>query len=393
MAEEAISLETKLRMVLLGSQPGASITELCGELGISRQTFYKWRHRYQTEGIGGLRERSRRPKHCPHQTPETLEDQIIRLRKELAEDGLDAGARTIRFHLGDGAGIPSEATIHRLLVRRGLVIPQPEKRPRAAWRRFEWARPNDLWQIDATSWRLAGGEEVEIIDCLDDHSRLVPAIGAVAQVTMEAAWETLAEGMIVYGVPARLLSDGGLAFSGRRQGLRVDFEDWVEAHRIHQIVSSPYHPQTLGKVERFHQTLKRWLGARPRAGCLEELRAQLEVFRDYYNHERPHQGIGRRTPAERFCAQERAKPGSALGERPPETKLGYRKVSSVGIVGWGPYNLGVGMAWKGQTVCVIQTGETIEVFSGQELLRRLVPDPSRCYQPSGGPIGRPPRTR
>lgn len=234
---------------------------------------------------------------------------------------------------------------------------------------------------------------MDIIDCLDDHSRYVPAMGVAPVVSMDSAWETLAEGMIDQGPPARLLSDGGLAFTGRRQGLRVDFEDWVEAYGIHQIVSSPYHPQTLGKLERFHQTLKGWLRARPLASELEELGDQLEVFRDYYNHERPHQGIGGKTPAERYLASPKAEAGSALGERPPETKAGYRKVSRVGVVGWGPYDLGVGMAWAGESVCVIQTGETVEIFAGQALLRRFTIDPSRRYQATGKPPGRPPAGR
>lgn len=390
VAEEVIGLESRLRLVLLGSSPGVSVTDLCADMGVSRETFYKWRRRYEAEGLEGLRERSRRPAGSSLQVSAALEDEIVRVRKELVAEGSDAGARSILDELGWAA--TSVSTVHRVLVRRGLVIPQPEKRPRSSWRRFEWPQPNAVWQIDATEWRLAGGSKVEIIDILDDHSRLCVAFGVTEAVTMEAAWETLAEGMIELGPPARLLSDGGLAFTGRRHGVTVEFEEWVAGHRIHQMVSSPRHPQTLGKLERFHQTLKRWLAAHP-AATTDELAELLERFRDRYNHERTHQGIGRVTPASRWHGTPRAEPGSAFTERKPATKAGYRKVGTNGVIGWGPYDIGVSVVLARQVVCVIQTGHEVEIFNEDKLIRRLIIDPTRRYQPTRRPPGRPPRNK
>src|SRR5687767_3571003 len=160
-------METKL-LAVFTSGLEVNVSALCAELGISRQTFYKYRRRWQTEGPAGLVERSRRPLSSPSQTPFEVEDLIVRLRKELI---VDNGAEAIGWHLQRRGLRVSAATVHRVLVRRGMVTPQPEKRPKSSWKRFEWPRPNDAWQIDATVWALSDNREVWIMDVLDDHSR------------------------------------------------------------------------------------------------------------------------------------------------------------------------------------------------------------------------------
>ena len=146
-------MEAKLLAVLTAGVSSVRVTDVCAELGLSRQTFYKYRRRFETEGPGGLVERSRRPRSSPRLMAPEVEDEIVRLRKELP---LENGAQTIAYHLArSGWPVPSVSAIHRALVRRGLVRPQPEKRPRSSWRRFEWPRPNDAWQIDATCWGLS----------------------------------------------------------------------------------------------------------------------------------------------------------------------------------------------------------------------------------------------
>ena len=172
MAQKVVSMEAKLLAVFSSGGP-VKVTALCRELGISRQTLYKYRRRFEVEGPAGLVERSRRPHSSPQRICAETEDAIIRLRKELR---VDCGAQAIAYHLARrGEIVPSVATIHRVLVRRGMVTPQPRKRPHAAWRRFEWPRPNDAWQIDATTWALADGQTVWIMDILDDHSRALVA--------------------------------------------------------------------------------------------------------------------------------------------------------------------------------------------------------------------------
>ena len=189
-------METKLRAVLAAGLP-IRVSEVCAELGISRQTFYKYKRRWAAEGPAGLVERSRRPHHSPRLMPVTLEDEIVRLRKELP---LYNGAQSIVYQLKrDGWPVPSVSAAYRALVRRGLVAPQPHKRPRSAWQRFEWPRPNAAWQIDAT-WVLSSGRELWVMDVLDDHSRLVVAARACGGPTGEAAWDALCDGASRWGI-------------------------------------------------------------------------------------------------------------------------------------------------------------------------------------------------
>jgi transposase InsO family protein len=282
---------------------GRSKSEVAREYGVSRQWVRTVVQRYLVEGEAAFEPRSRRPHTNPRRVvDEALEARIVQLRKQLADAGHDAGAETIAWHLRrqQVGACPSVATIWRTLCRRGFVTPQPHKRPRSSWRRFAAELPNELWQADLTHWMLAGGREVEILDVIDDHSRLL--VASTARWVFKAA-DVVADlhaGMARHGRPERLLTDNGAVFTGYYRG-----RGWVALERecvalgIALTHSTPYHPQTCGKVERFHQTLKKWLARQPAARTLAGLQAQLDTFRDYYNHSRPHRGIGRRTPAGR----------------------------------------------------------------------------------------------
>jgi len=215
--DETVSTETRLRAVLAADVAGVSVVELCRQLKITRDSFYRYRRRFREEGPDGLATRSRRPFHSPNQVSVEVEDRIVSWRKQLHDLGVDHGAQTIFYHLArEGTEpAPSVATIHRVLVRRGLVTPQPQKRPKASWRRFEWPRPNDAWQIDAIAWVLADGQQVWIMDLIDDHSRLVPAALACSGPTGQAAWEAFSTATSRYGLPAHVMSDNGICFTGR----------------------------------------------------------------------------------------------------------------------------------------------------------------------------------
>lgn len=389
MGHKVVAMETKLRAVFSAGLT-ASVTELCGELEISRQTFYKYKARWEAEGPGGLVERSRRPHHSPNQVAGELEDQIVRLRKELAELGVDHGAATIAYHLArQGRPTPALATIHRVLVRRGQVVPEPHKRPRSATRRFVWPRPNDAWQIDATRWMLTGGGEAWVMDLLDDHSRVVLAARACGGPTAEAAWAAFCDASSRWGLPAHVMSDNGLCFTGRlvNDG-EADFERDLRALGIRHIPSSPAHPQTCGKLERFHQTLKRWLAAQPLAATHADLQAQLDAFVAYYNHVRPHQALAGATPAEVWASAGRATPGPPLSA---PSRASLHSVNRGGHVGWRGLVVGVGSRFAGQQVLVVARGDDLAVFAGGGLVRRFTVDRSRRYQPTGRPPGRPPR--
>jgi transposase InsO family protein len=388
MARKVIAMETKL-LAVFSSEVTLNVSALCEELGITRQTFYKYRRRWKAEGPAGLVERSRRPDRSPTLMPAEIEERIVRLRKELP---IDNGAQTIAYHLaGDPAveRVPSISAIHRALVRRGMVVPQPDKRPRSSYRRFEWPRPNDAWQIDATCWALADGREVWILDVLDDHSRVLVAARVASSPTCQAAWEAFSHAVADWGLPARVMSDNGLCFTGRLQGKDVDFERQLRSLGIRHIPSSPGHPQTCGKLERSHQTTKKWLRAAGPATTHHELQAQLDTWRNHYNHHRPHSSLRGATPYQRWSASEPATP-----EGPPipgPRRASVHTVSSAGHIGWGRWNIAVGYPLRGQQVLVIAQDHDLTIHGQAGLIRQLTIDPTRRYQPSGQPPGPKPR--
>src|SRR5256712_10179856 len=291
---------------------GRPISELARSHGVHRSWLYKLLRRYRREGEAGLVPRSRRPHRSPAAIPLAVADEIVRVRTTLLGEGVDAGALTIQWHLARRPGpVPSASSIIRLLRRRGLVTPQPRKRPRSSLRRFAAALPNELWQTDATHWALADGSAVEILNVIDDHSRVLVAASAFRTVRAADVVGVFHDAAERYGYPAALLSDNAAVFSGGSRQGKVLLESELERLGIRPSHARPYHPQTCGKVERLHQTEKRWLEKQPPAATLLELGAQLDRFRVHYNLHRPHRGVGRRTPQEVFDARVKAGPGSA----------------------------------------------------------------------------------
>ena len=375
-----------VRLVAAVTGGEINVAAFCREQGITRDTFYRWRARYRAEGLAGLEPRSSAPRSSPGRTPASVEDAVVALRKQLEGDGLDAGAATIQWQLGRRGTkpVPSTATIWRILVRRGFVVPQPQKRPKASLRRFEAAVPNQLWQADVTKWVIATGQ-VEILDFLDDHSRLITGCRAVERATTENTWEAFSAAVAAWGLPQGHLSDNGLNFSGRLRGFEVGFEANLRAAGVRPITSRPFHPQTCGKIERFHQTLKRRLRRLPLASDLAELQAQLDSFVAYYNAERPHRGIGRVTPLERWCA---TPPAVSLGVALPGPAKGVTVVvDDAGRLPVRPWIIHVGVAHAGRTARVMLDDTHAAVFIDDVLVRHLELDHSRAYQPSGLPRG------
>lgn len=374
-----------------------NVSAVCRDEGVSRAVFYKYVDRVRVEGLDGLEERSRRPRTSPQQTSVEAEDLVVRLRKELDDAGLDHGATSIQWHLGrrgELGRVPSVATIHRILVRRGLVTPQPRKRPKTALGRFEAPAPNEMWQIDHTDWVIATGV-VKIFNIVDDHSRVLIRSRAVADATSEEAWMTFCEGAQRWGLPAGTLSDNGLCFSGKLRHVEVFFEAQLRDAGVRPITSRPYHPQTAGKVERFQQSLKKWLRKRRRLySSLEELQADLDEFTRIYNAERPHQGIGRAIPIERWRASPVAGPSSEPLTHPDWTsKSLHVTVGATGCVRADRFIINVGVEHHGRAALVVIDKTRANVFIDGELVRHLELDHSRTYQPSGRPRGGPRRPR
>jgi transposase InsO family protein len=372
---------------------GRSKSEVAREYGVSRRWVQRLVGRFAVEGEAAFEPHSRRPRSNPRRIAGEVEESIITLRKQLAEAGLDAGAETIAWHLREQSGsAPSVATIWRVLSRRGFVTAQPHKRPRSSWHRFQADLPNELWQADITHWRLAHGRDVEILNIVDDHSRLL--LASAARTVFKAAdiVTDLHAAMARYGRPERLLTDNAAVFTGLPRG-----NGWVALEReaaalgIRLGHSKPYHPTTCGKVERLHQTLKNWLARQPRPRTTVDLQTQLERFADYYNRQRPHRGIGRRTPATAFTARPHAGPirqGIIIDQH---YRVRRDRIDTSGVItirhNSQLHHIGLGRGHAGTRVLMLIHELDIRVLAEAtgELLRALTLDPNRDYQPQARP--------
>lgn len=380
-----VSMDTRLAIAMAGQVKGQrlNVTALADELGVSRQTVYVYRRRFQAEGPPGLLDRSRAPLQHPNQTPVQVEDLIEAWWDKLSGEGLDNGARSIwAWMIRHGDQPPSARTVHRVLVRRGLAQPSPRKRPRSSYRRFSAACPNEIWQIDGMEVELAGRVKQVVIRVLDDHSRKILADQVADSETSTAAWACVQAAIDRFGPPAMFLSDNGLAFNGSRKGLLVLVEQNLRALGVSVVSSSARHPQTCGKAEREHRTFRRWLASQPPAATSEELQRQCDTYAAIYNQQRPHQalGDGTVTPDEAYAATAKAVPADQPLITPP--RISRVKVSACGEVPvGGRIRIQIGRSWKGALIDVIRDGNMVALFHDRELIHTRRIDPTRRYQP------------
>jgi transposase InsO family protein len=369
------------------------------DYGCSRYWFHQLVNRFVAEGERAFEPRSRRPHSNPRSVSLDVEDQIVRLRKTLSKRGLDAGAETIAAHLGTAGvdPVPAASTIWRILSRRGFVTPQPQKRPRSSWKRFCADQPNERWQADITHWRLADGSEVEILNILYDHSRLCIATHTRRVFTGIQVWQGFAAGFDRWGVPAEVLTDNGAVFTGKQRGQgRVTLEVQLGLRGVRVSHSRPYHPQTCGKVERFHQTQKKWLAAQPGAATVAGLQHQLNRFTRYYNTVRPHRALNRRTPAQADNARPKATPTGPV--IPAHYRVRTDKIDTGGSVTLRHnsrlHHIGLGTRNAGTPITLLIDNLHIRVIHRHtgDLIRELTLDPTRDYQPRGLPPGPPKQT-
>jgi transposase InsO family protein len=381
MAQKVTAMDIRSATALAGQVE--NVAEFCRREKISRQTFYKWRVRFRDAGLDGLKERSRRPVSCPGQTSAAVEELVLRRRKQLLEQGCDHGPQSIAWSLHrDGhPGVPSTATIWRILTRHGVIVAQPRKRPKSATKHFTFARPNECWQSDWTEWHLADGTAVAIAGSLDDHSRyLVGLTAAVGAGTGGLVWSVMLAGIGECGIPSMSLTDNGIMYTGRLRGYESAFEVNLRALGVHTVNSAPYHPQTCGKIERFWLTLKKWLRAHDAPGTVGELNDLLAGFRDFYNRQRAHRALRGATPAEAFTATEPARPA----DRPlpaPVFVSRHTVGEKSGELLVAPYRVKVGLRWAGHECDSIRDGDHITIFSGTKLVRTFTADPNRRIQP------------
>lgn len=362
-----------------------SVTAAAAEYGMSRQYLHKLLARYRDEGLDGLDVRSRAPLTSPHATTDRVRERIVQLRQSLTASGTDAGPVTIAWHLRqEGLTAPSTSTIRRVLHAAGLIVPEPRKRPRSSYVRFEAAQPNETWQSDFTHWRLADGTDVEILNWLDDHSRLLLSCTAHRPVTGRHVVDTFLANIDAYGPPASTLTDNGRVYTARHGGGRNEFEYVLAALNIIQKNGAPNHPQTQGKIERFHQTLKRWLTAHPRASGIIELQHQLDAFRHHYNTARPHRARDGLTPTTAYAASPKTTPA---GTRTDAThyRIRYDHVGTNGKISFRRaarmHHLGIGIAHRGKRCILIADEHAVTVvhLDTGELIATNTINPARTY--------------
>jgi transposase InsO family protein len=352
---------------------GRSVRAVAASTGRSKSWVARHVQLYREGGEAALAPRKRGPVTALNRTSALTEDIIVAMRKELSDQGYDAGARTLRYHLAErGHEVPALATIHRVLQRRGFVTPQPQKRPRSSWIRFESHLPNETWQ------------SVEIVNFIDDYSRAV-LCSSVVRVALAADVVRLFFATTdLYGLPASVLSDNGAIYTSTYRGSHSGLEIELAQLGIRFKHGKPYHPQTQGKVERYHQTLKKWLRKQAPAASIEELQAQIDGFVHYYNEQRPHQARG--------CPPMRA--WRELDKATPELNgqrlLAKTRVRHDHVDRWGSvtlryrrtlHHIGVGRPNRGKRVLILVADLDVRVIDEDGvLLRHFELDPSVDYQ-------------
>jgi transposase InsO family protein len=295
-----------------------------------------------------------------------MADLLLRTRASLEAEGWDAGPLSVldRLRRAEIEGLPSRATIARLFAAAGVVTPQPRKRPRSSWRRFVNPDPNGSWQIDATGWVLADGTKVVIFQVTDDHSRLGVASLVAQSETGDAAVEVLGTGIARYGRPVRVHSDNGMALNPTRRGATSAMVEYLAGLGVETITGRPYRPTTQGKNERSHQTLHRFLRARPPASTIAELQQQVDEFDRVFNLERPHQALSdHATPFEVWTSRPRAAPTSSRSSRVEETRLLSRVADHTGTIAIAYARYHLGREHSRAQVNVILSPDQVEIFT------------------------------
>ena len=374
---------------------GRSQSQVARDYGVSQSWISRLIARYTLEGDAAFEPRSRRPHTSPTRLPQATIDLIIALRTELTGKGLDAGPHTIAWHLHHHHHLEvSVASISRHLHAAGLIQPSPHKRPKSSYIRFAAEQPNERWQADFTHWWLKRGNHAEILCWIDDHSRYAISVTAHMRITTPIVVDEFTKATQRHGIPYSTLTDNGMVFTTRLaggRGGRNRFEHELRRLNIHQINSTPNHPTTCGKVERFHQTLKKWLTARSRATTLTELQTQLDTFIDEYNHRRPHRSLPHNaTPATIYNSRPKADPATRIDTH---NRVRTDRVDQAGSItlrhNGRLHHIGIGRIHHRTRVLILVQDSNITIINAAtgEVLRELTLDPTRDYQPTGAPKG------
>lgn len=390
---------SRARLVITAiTTQGLTQAEAARTYGFSEATVSRLMARYRAEGEAAFEPRSKAPKTSPSATDPATVDLVLTLRKELLEAGHDAGAETLGWHLAQHQAITlSRATIHRILTRHGAVTPEPKKRPKSSYIRFEAAMPNECWQSDFTHYPLTDiatfPKGVEIISWLDDCTRYALHVSAHRAITTPIVLKTFREAAGQHGIPASTLTDNGMVYTVRlagigRRGGRNGFEQQLRDWHVVQKNSRPNRPTTCGKAERFQQTMKKWLRAQPvQPSTLAELQALLDRFATEYNTTRPHRSLPHRaTPAALYATMPKAVPGPSR-DADTHDRVRHDRVDKSGTVtlrvAGQLRHIGVGRTHKGTHVILLVQDLEVRIVNAitGELLRELTIDTNKDYQP------------
>jgi transposase InsO family protein len=365
---------------------GRSVRSVAASTGRSKTWVARHVALYREGGAEALTPKRRGPITAANRTPAPIEDVIIAMRKELSDQGYDAGARTIRYHLVQlGPSAPALSTIHRVLHRHGFVTPQPQKRPRSSWTRFESDLPNETWQSDMTHWHLSEDRPVEIINFIDDYSRAVLCSAVVPVAKAADVVRLFFATAALYGFPQSVLTDNGAIYTSTYRDSHSGLEIDLAVLGITFKHGKPYHPQTQGKVERYHQTLKKWLRRQPEGESIEELQQQIDGFVRYYNEVRPHQARAC-PPMHAWRTLDKATPSLAGQQLLAKTRVRHDRVDDSGAVTLRYrrtlHHISLGRRFHGQRVIILMADLDVRVVNHDgELLRHFTLNPAKNYQP------------
>lgn len=366
---------------------GLLYREAANQYGVSKSLVHRLHRRWLSEGDKAYEPRSRTPHTSPARTPDTPRARILELRTELHHTGSDADADTIREYLSREHLHVSRSTIWRVLTQAAAITPQPQKRPRSSWRRFQAAQPNEMWQSDFTHHTLTTGQDIEITGWLDDHSRFLTHLSAHPRVTGKTVTDTFTHAAQTHGYPASTLTDNGMVYTarlargGRQAGLNR-FETLLSIEGITQKNGRPYKPTTQGKIERFWQTLKKYLAQHP-SDTITELQHALDTFREFYNTVRPHRAIGRKTPAIAYALIPKATP--TRPNSPDTWQVRYDIVDGGGTTtlrhSGKLRHLGIGRGHaRTEVICLVHGSHATVITTTGEVLGECIIDLGKDYQ-------------
>jgi putative transposase len=376
------------------AQRGA-VSAFCRKHNVSRAWFYRVRAAAAELGpLKALEKRPSIPLTMPTATASVMVDLLLQTRADLQEAGHDYGPLSVVAKLTRmGLMPPSRATVSRIFSRAGVVVPEPRKKPRSAYKSFVYPQPNACWQIDSTEWLLADGTKVAIFQLIDDHSRLALASLVASGETSAAAIIVVSVAIERHGVPQKFLSDNGAALNPTRRGRTGALVEFLKAKGVQPITGKPGKPTTQGKNERFHQTLHRYLHRQPPALSMAALQTQIDAFDHYYNTERVHQGLkAGHTPQDAWNAT----PQSTAPTAPdPGTEAGpgrgsmQRRVNRNGCATVLGTHFRIGKKHIGETAHIIYDDATIMFFDarGTEIISHPRPPQGTPYVGNGKPSG------